>query len=257
MPAKSSHADRRFFVPDLGAPGEEATLTGDEAHHLARVLRLGPGDRVSVFDGRGRECLAEVARVGRGHVTLKVLDALTPAAEPRVPFSVVQGMLKGAAMDDVVRDATMVGAGSIVPVISRHVVVPGASRATSAAHERWRRISIASAKQCRRAIVPDICAPRPFADWLAAPDRQLNLIFVEPGAGVPAITIRRLSEREPPRNASLVIGPEGGWDREELDEALAAGCIAVTLGSLTLRAHTMALAAGVLFRSLWVEEYEQ
>ena len=234
-----------------------ATLIGDEAHHLARVLRLGPGDRVTVFDGRGRECLAQVARVARSQVTLRVLEALTPAAEPRVPFSVVQAALKGSAMDDVVRDATMVGATTIVPVISRHVVVPSASLSNRATQERWRRISIASAKQCRRAVVPDICAPRRFAEWLATPGRELSLIFVEPGADVPAVAIRRVSKREPPQDAALVIGPEGGWDREEIDQALAAGCVPVTLGSLTLRAHTMALAAGVLFRSLWVEEYEQ
>ena len=191
--------------------------------------------------------------MARTQVTLTVVEARTPAAEPHVPFSIVQAVLKGAAMDDVVRDATMVGASAIVPVVTSHVAVRSGSRSGAAAVERWRRIAVASAKQCRRAVVPDIQAPLPLAAWLASGTPEMRLMLVEPSAPVTAIPFRRLMERKPPGDAALVIGPEGGWDRMEIEQALAAGCVPVTLGSLTLRAHTVALAAGVLFRSVWDE----
>ena len=115
MRTKHFHADRRFLVRTLGAAGDEAVLDADEAHHLSRVLRLGPGDHVAVFDGRGREFLARVSHAGRTRATVTLVDPIVPAAEPRVPFAIAQAILKGSAMDDAVRDATMIGASKCSP----------------------------------------------------------------------------------------------------------------------------------------------
>jgi 16S rRNA (uracil1498-N3)-methyltransferase len=251
MRSKSSHADRRFLAAELGGPGQQAVLAADEAHHLTRVLRLGPGDRVAVFDGRGREFIAQVVRASRDGVVVTLLEPVEPAAEPRVPFSVVQAVLKGPAMEGVVRDATMVGAGAIEPVISSHVVVKASIVSRAGTLERWRRIALTSAKQCRRAVIPEVRAPRPFTDWLASAGHELRLILVEPSAETATLSFRKLMERRAPASAALIVGPEGGWDRQEIEAALASGCVPVSLGTLTLRADAVALAAGAVFRSVW------
>jgi 16S rRNA (uracil1498-N3)-methyltransferase len=252
MPPRIAREDCRFLVSALGGPGDEAELPPGEAHHLTRVLRLGPGDRVALFDGRGRECLAEVASVVRSTVRLRVIAALEPAAEPRVPFALVQAVLKGPAMEHAVRDAVMIGAASIVPIVSSHVAVKSAILARPETLDRWRRIALASTRQCRRAVLPPIEPPVAFDAWLGAARHELRLILVEPSsADAHVVSCRALLGRQPPASAAILIGPEGGWTREEVRAAVSAGCTAVSLGSLTLRAETMALAAGAIFRFLW------
>lgn len=226
-------------------------LGPDEAHHLARVLRLRQGDRVSVFDGAGREFLAEVSSAARSNATVILREPVEPAPEPRVPFSIVQSVLKGPAMDDVVRDATMIGASSIEPIVTAHVAVKATLIARTATTERWRRIALASTRQCRRAVLPIVREPSEFGDWLAGAGHAMKLMLVEPSADTCAVSFRRLMAQPPPASAALIVGPEGGWAGEELEVAVSAGCLPVTLGALTLRADAVALAAGCLFRFLW------
>lgn len=251
MRKKTLHAERRFHVPQLGGPGEEAALGPEETHHLTRVLRLGPGERVSVFDGAGREFLAEVSRAARVTATVILLEPIVPAAEPRVPFSLVQGVLKGPAMDEAVRDATMIGAASIEPIVTARVAVKASFISKAETTDRWRRVALASVRQCRRAVLPIVRDPIRFSEWLASARHAMKLILVEPSADMPAVSFRALMTRPAPPSAALIVGPEGGWAGEEIEAAVAAGCLPVTLGGLTLRADAVGLAAGCLFRFLW------
>jgi 16S rRNA (uracil1498-N3)-methyltransferase len=246
----------RFLAPDLDPSRGEAKLPDDEAQHLVRVLRMRRGDEVEVFDGRGCGFLARVASIEGRSVTVTLERRLDPEPEPLVPFAYAQSILKGPKMDDVVRDATMLGARAIIPLVSKHVAVaPGAIERGRPA-ERWRRVALAAAKQCRRTTLPEIADPQIFGTWLrTSPQDDLRLLFVEPAAssgGV--ITIRSLLARPRPASATLVAGPEGGWSEEELRSATEAGYQAVTLGPLTLRADAMAVAAIAVFRVLWDEE---
>lgn len=251
MRKKTLHADRRFLVPHLGGPGEEAPLGPDETHHLTRVLRLRPGDRVSVFDGAGREFLAEVSSAARSSARVRLLEPSAPAAEPRVPFSLVQGVLKGQAMDEAVRDATMIGAASIEPIVTARVAVKASLITKAETIDRWRRVALASVRQCRRAVLPIVREPIEFSEWLASARHAMKLILVEPSADATPMSFRSLMTRPAPSSAALIVGPEGGWAGEEIDAAAAAGCLPLTLGTLTLRADAVALAAGCLFRFLW------
>ena len=108
----------RFFAPALDPGDDIVTLPKDEAEHLTRVLRLGVGDTVSVFDGRGREFLARIVSATRRDVRVQVIARVEPPPEPRVALTVVQAALKADKMDDVVRDAVMLGVTSIRPVVS-------------------------------------------------------------------------------------------------------------------------------------------
>lgn len=222
----------------------ETALPADEAIHLTRVLRLNPGDDVAVFDGRGHEFRARVVNAARNKVTVELLEAIAPAPEGRVPITLVQAVLKGDKMDAVVRDATMMGVAAIEPVITERTI----ARVPRAENDRWTRVSIASAKQCRRAVVPAIGAARPFEQWLASSAHGLRLMLVEPAASTGETGSLRLLENHAAGSLALIVGPEGGWTAEEKARAEQAGCLSVTLGGLTLRADAVAVAALAIAR---------
>ena len=237
----------RFFAPDLSAE-HEFFLPADEAHHLTRVLRLRAGGEIAAFDGRGREYRARIESAARDRVLLRTLEPLPVPAPPRVAVTLVQAVLKGRSMDDVVRDATMMGVASIVPVLTEHTDVKPAVVMRQGTVERWERIALASVKQCRRATVPVIAMPRPFDDVVGTLGAPLKLLLAEPSLGVGTRTLREAFAGGIPDRMEVMVGPEGGWSAAEVAAAVAAGCLPVSLGTLTIRAESMAVAAlaGVL-----------
>jgi 16S rRNA (uracil1498-N3)-methyltransferase len=243
----------RFLAPDLDPASSQARLPPEESRHLTRVLRLTAGAIVGVFDGRGREFLARVTDARDAGVTLALLEPVEPAPESVVPFTLVQAMLKGHAMDDIVRDATMMGAAAIQPVMTQHAVVKAAPASRGASVQRWRRIAIASAKQSRRATIPDVLEPSALDSALSAGASALVLFFVEPSAGRAARSLGSFVGSAPPDRAALVVGPEGGWAAAEIDLAERRGAALVTLGHLTLRAEAVPMATMAVFRMLWEE----
>jgi 16S rRNA (uracil1498-N3)-methyltransferase len=239
----------RFYTPDLDPESGSARLRPDEAHHLTRVLRLVAGDIVTVFDGRGVEWRARVARASRETVTLTLLDPVA-ARVPAVAITLVQAVIKGDAMEDVVRDSTMIGIAAIQPVISERTAVK--RRALASAYERWGRIALSSAKQCGTARLPEIFEPVQFDEWLPSRLQEHSYLLVEPGASLPEVaTVRQLAMVPAPSSARLLVGPEGGWTESERDAAITAAAIPLSLGPLTLRADAVALAAGAALLAAW------
>jgi 16S rRNA (uracil1498-N3)-methyltransferase len=236
----------RFFAPDFRPDAPDVTLGTDESHHLTRVLRLRVGDEVSIFDGRGHECAARVDVIGPKTATLTILRAVPSPPPPPVPLVLVQAVLKGNKMDDVVRDATMVGVAVIVPLVTERSLMSVSTLTKGRAVDRWTRIAIASAKQCGRAHLPVIEQPLSFDAWLTTPFEGQRLMFAEPGSEPRPQTLHEVLTRSTPAAIACVIGPEGGWSGAEREQASAAGCIAVTLGSMTLRADAAGLVAAAV-----------
>jgi 16S rRNA (uracil1498-N3)-methyltransferase len=241
----------RFFAPSLDAGDETVVLPKSEAEHLTRVLRLGVGDTVSVFDGRGQEFLARVAAVLRREVSVQLLSRVTPPPEAIVPITLVQAVLKGEKMDDVVRDAVMLGVAAVQPVVTRRTDVTVAALLRGDRVERWRRVALASAKQSRRAVVPEIRTPLAFDTFLGEPPASCALMLVEPGAGDASEPVSALKNEPPPADASVWIGPEGGWDDGERAGARARGARLISLGGRTLRADAVPVAAVSILGFLW------
>src|SRR5262245_57430892 len=241
----------RFFAPALDPGDEFVTLPRDEAEHLTRVLRVGVGDTVAVFDGRGREFLAKVAAAMRRDVRVQLVSRVEPAAEAAVPITLVQAVLKGDKMDEVVRDAVMLGVAAVQPIVTKRTETTVASLLRSARVDRWRRIAIASVKQSRRAVVPPIQMPLTLGSALDEPAASLRLMLVEPGAAAGVERLSVLQTLPPPRDASVLIGPEGGWTEEECATARHLGVRLVTLGHRTLRADAVAVAAISVLQFLW------
>jgi 16S rRNA (uracil1498-N3)-methyltransferase len=235
------------FLAAIDPASGTARLSEEESRHLSQVLRLRVGDDVAVFDGAGREFRARVEQIARDGAAVRVLEELAAAPEPAVRVTLAQAALKGERMDDVVRDATMMGVAAIEPLVTEHTVAPlKAGRAP----ERWRRIALASAKQCRRAVLPRVGGGTAFADWIARDRSSLRVMLVEPSAGVeghPASTLQGAR----PADAAILIGPEGGWSSGEVNAAVAAGYVPITLGRRTLRADAMPIVALGVLLYLW------
>ena len=241
----------RFYAPDFPRDGEFA-LPVDEGRHLARVLRMKPGDTIAVFDGRGREAVARVRSISSRRVYVSVVGTRTAAAEPVLPITLGQALLKSDKMDGVIRDAVMLGATAIQPFLTRRTDVPKAAVKTGVRHERWERTAIASAKQCGRAVVPPVLETVELEQLLTSDRGALRLMFVEPGGGeTAAVRELRTLEAEHPQAVVVLIGPEGGWERGEIDAAAAAGVTLVTFGPRVLRADAAGAAALALLRYIW------
>jgi 16S rRNA (uracil1498-N3)-methyltransferase len=237
----------RFLAESIDVDGRTARLSDEETRHLSQVLRLRAGDEIAVFDGKGMQFQARVERVAREGADLRLLDRLPAADEPAVRITLAQAAIKGDKMDDVVRDATMMGVAAIEPLVTAHTAAhlkPGASP------DRWRRIAIASAKQSRRAVVPAIGSGLSVEDWLARDRSERRLLLVEPSAAGQSQSLSELSGAVP-ASASLMVGPEGGWSAAEIAAARQAGYAPVTLGRRTLRADAVPIVAIGVLQYVW------
>ena len=245
----------RFYAPDAIRSGIVVALPDDEARHLMRVLRLTSGSAIHVFDGRGHEFDAIVEKAGRRDVLVAVGRSREPVArEPRVAVTLAQAVLKGDKMDDIVRDAVMMGVAAIQPLVTMRTEVALTTLERGNRTERWHRIAVASAKQSGRATVPAILTPRTFETVPAAlGDMTLpgpGLMLIEPGSSDEALSLSDLEGV--PKETTVLIGPEGGWAGEEIRLASRA-CRLVTLRAPTLRADAMPLIALTALFTAWGE----
>ena len=240
----------RVYAPALRPDTSSLDLPPDEAAHLARVLRVRPGAVVRVFNGRGFECEASVTHVAKRSVTVAVQHAVSAAAECRIRVTLAQAVLKGDKIDDVIRDAVMLGVAAVQPIITERTDVPGTAFARGGRVERWRRIAVSSATQCGRAVVPEVHAPVTLAACLAHDRSDVRVWLTEPAAGEGS-GLDALRTRPAVSSALVLVGPEGGWANDEVAGAARSGAIAVTLGRRTLRADAAALVALSVLLYLW------
>jgi 16S rRNA (uracil1498-N3)-methyltransferase len=245
----------RFFVPGTYGSGDQIDLPEDEAQHLTRVLRLRDGAALRVFDGRGHEFMATVASATKSAVRVQIGEPCQSAMEARVAITVAPAVLKGDKMDDVVRDAVMIGAAAIQPIVTARTEVTLSGLARAHRRERWSRVAASSAKQCGRAVVPPVADPIAF-DVLIDALRQLSLpqpalMLVEPSSERDALSLAELDSGIP-REATIVIGPEGGWTSDEVERGSTA-CRLVRLGDRTLRADAMTTVAMAALFAVWRE----
>jgi 16S rRNA (uracil1498-N3)-methyltransferase len=241
----------RFFAPALDPGDETVALPRAEGEHLARVLRIGVGDTVAVFDGRGHEWLARVASILRRDVRVQLVKRAEPATEAAVALTLAQAVLKTDRMDDVVRDAVMLGVSAIQPIVTKRTEVTVAALMRGSRVERWRRVALSSVKQSRRAVLPEVRMPMTLDTLLGEPAQALRLMLVEPAAASDAGSLAAVHQSPPPPDALLMVGPEGGWTPEECAAAAAHGTRLVTLGNRTLRADAVPVAAISVLQFLW------
>ena len=178
----------RFHAPGVAVADGDWPLPEEEGRHATRVLRVRDGQMVRVFDGRGHEFEAVVVRIRGALVDVRVSKEVAPSAsETRTTVTLAQSVLKGEKMDGVVRDAVMLGVAVVAPLVTTRSEVSLATLARGHRRERWERVAVASAKQCGRAVVPTVCEPVDFTDFLAGIARSGGdtvLMLVEPSVGM-------------------------------------------------------------------------
>ena len=241
----------RFFAPSLDVGDETVVLPKDEAEHLRRVLRLGVGDTVSVFDGRGHEFSGRVIVALPRETRVQLTTRIEPPAEAAVQITLVQAVLKGDKMDEIVRDAVMLGVRAIQPLVTRRTETTVATLMRAAKIERWRRVAVASVKQSKRALVPDIRTPLNFENCLEETSPGLQIMLVEPEAHADVEPLAALRSEPVPQTATIWIGPEGGWDEREWKLARDRSVRLMSLGRRTLRADAVPVAIMSILSFLW------
>jgi len=227
---------RIHFDRPLSA-GAIVSLSESAATHVSRVLRLGPGDELTLFDGQGGEYPAKIVDARGIVVRVQAGECRTVDRESPLHLALVQGISRGERMDWVVQKATELGAAEIIPVLTERSVVKLNPSQAERKRDHWLGIAIAACEQCGRNRVPVIRAPADFSAWLAA----------EPAAGVRILLDASGSDAphalKQTGRVTLLIGPEGGLGNAERAAALSAGFQAMRLGPRILRTETAAIAA--------------
>jgi 16S rRNA (uracil1498-N3)-methyltransferase len=227
----------RVYVDAALAPGARIELPAAAGVHLAKVLRVRSGDELVLFSGDGREFPASVESVRGSKVAVAIGEARTVDRESPIALTLVQCLARADRMDLIVQKATELGVTRIVPVQSRRGVVrlDAAQAAAKAAH--WRAVAVSACEQCGRNRLPGIEAPRRLIDYLAELPVGGVRLLLAPDAPAARATHEVGSE------AAVAIGPEGGFDDEELEAFRLAGFRTMSLGPRVLRTETAALAA--------------
>ena len=229
----------RFFIPQLY--NEEMSITGVDAKHIGKVLRMQPGDKLQIVSDDGVSALAEVTAISETTVTVRCLEVLAESHEPAVKITLAQGLAKGEKMDFIIQKAVELGAYSIVPVAMEHSVVRLDGAKADKKVERWQKIAEAAAKQSKRDIIPQVQAVQSVSQMLANNNCKTKIIAYECEDRMSLKTALR--EAGQLDDLLLIIGPEGGISEGELAKTREAGAVPVSLGRRILRAETAGLVA--------------
>jgi 16S rRNA (uracil1498-N3)-methyltransferase len=237
---------RRFAIaPDRIVDGR-VTFDSLESRHLTRALRLKPGDTVIASDGAGHDYTVRLDAVGP-RATGTVLGVNARGVESPLAITLVQGIPKGDKMEAIVRAATELGVVRVLPAITARTVVRLSGAGAAERAERWRRVAREAAKQCGRAVVPDVTVPAPLSACLAAArDSDLAVCLWE-GDAPPLASTCDAAER--PLRAAVLVGPEGGLETAEVDAARRAGWRVASLGARVLRTETASPAIIAVLQS--------
>ncbi len=234
----------RFHLPPDQCHGPTLVLSGGEAHHASRVLRVEPGERVTVLDGAGGEFHCEVSSADRRTVELHVLDqTIHPPA--RCQFTLLQAIPKGKILESIIEKATELGVHRIVPLLTERVTARLDDDSVAQKGTKWQHVAIEASKQCGAAWLPKVEAPVALKEFLARKEMfELALVGALQGDARHPQEFLREFESGQGRQARAVavwIGPEGDFTLAELQAIRSAGAKPITLGKLVLRVETAAI----------------
>ncbi len=252
----------RFFVPAEAIRGGTATLSGALVHQIKNVLRLRPGDRVTLLDNSGWHYVVEITGLDQQQLVGAVRGKALGTTEPRTKITVYQGLLRGAQFEFVLQKATEIGVSAFAPAICQRCVVANIGEVNANKLARWERIVTEAAEQSGRGKVPVLRPAVMFqqaveqvrgvslllwededsASLREALRREANLIALQGMNGSHSPSVRELGPSRP-FSVNLFVGPEGGFAPEEVAMSRSYGITTVTLGPRLLRAETAAVAA--------------
>jgi 16S rRNA (uracil1498-N3)-methyltransferase len=236
----------RFHCPFPLAPGAVVELPPEAAHHAVRVLRLGVGDEIGLFDGRGGEWRGRLLRVGK-QVAVALESFIDEEREPPLAVTIAQALPAADKMDWVVQKGVELGAAAFRPLAARRSLIRLSGERMERRVQHWQSVAVAACEQCGRNRVPPVAPLVDLPQFLGETrvENGLHLVLAPGGsqrlAGLP----------RPAAQVTLLVGPEGGFEDAELVAALSAGFRAVSLGPRVLRTETAGLAALAAMMALW------
>ena len=227
----------RFFVAKEYIKEENIIISGADAHHIARSLRMAEGDEVTLCDGEGMEYQCILSRIRDEECIAEIRESCPSVSESPTEINLFMAYPKGDKLETVIQKAVELGAHRIVPFeSSRCIKRPKAEKAEKQT-ARLQRIAEEAAKQCGRARIPSVTQPMSFKEMInEASLSELSLLCYENEGGK---SIKdALTGRAMPKSISVIVGSEGGFSPEEVNMATESGCVSVTLGRRILRCET-------------------
>ena len=244
----------RFFVNPEDIAEKYIYLSDKtDLHHMKKVLRLRVGDEVDISDGEAWEYRTKIEEIGDDEAVLLIEDKQKFAREPELIVTLYQGIPKGSKMEEIIQKSVELGVHDIVPVFMERTVVVDKGNMDKKV-QRWQKIADEAVKQCKRGIIPEVKKPVKFAEAVCRMDEHDLVVF--PYENEDGRTIKDCLQacfEKKPKTVAVIIGPEGGFDRSELDEAVNAGCEIITLGKRILRTET----AGMMLLSVLMYNMEE
>ncbi|MDD6396526.1 MAG: 16S rRNA (uracil(1498)-N(3))-methyltransferase [Firmicutes bacterium] len=231
----------RFFIENVS--GDFITISGQDASHIVKSLRMKPGDSLTVCGGQGVDFICEIAEITDNSVLLKVIDKVDTDSEPSVRITLYQGYPKGDKLELIIEKSIELGVNRIVPVLMQRSVSRPDTKSAVKKHERHQKLALSAAKQCGRGIIPEVGQMISFRQMTAElAGHQAVIFFYECGGEPLSAVIEKITSRQI-TDIAIVIGPEGGFDPVEADALKESGAMTATLGKRILRTETAPLAA--------------
>ena len=243
---------QHFFVIPEQVGETEIYVTGQDVNHMKNVLRMKIGEQVEISDGNNKKYLCEVSASEEEQAVLRILEIREADTELKSRLYLFQGLPKNDKMELIVQKAVELGAYEVIPVSMKRCVVKLDAKKAAKKVERWNSISESAAKQAGRSIIPKVSDIVSYREALERAE-QLDVVLVpyELEEGM-AETKKLLHQIQPGQSVGIFIGPEGGFEREEVEQAIEAGAHPVTLGRRILRTET----AGFTMLSILMFELE-
>lgn len=234
----------RFYLPPEKCRGDTLRLDGREAHHALHVLRLKPGERVTVLDGAGSQFLCAVDHTAKDSLTLAAQEKKSTPAPP-APITLLVAVPKGKIIEGIIQKAVELGTYRVVPLLTERVVTQLDDEGAESKREKWQQVAIEAIKQCGAAWLPKVEAPQTVSEILARGEK-MELQFIgslQTARRHPRGWFQEFQRQHKrlPHSVGVWIGPEGDFTLAELQAIEAAGARPITLGDLTLRVETAAI----------------
>ncbi len=235
----------RFFLPIPLERDQNMTLDRDLSHQISRVLRLQKSDQIFLFNNSGNEYTGHIMDVERNVVNIRIVAVSDHDVESPCKIHLGQVIGKGEKMDLVIQKATELGITSITPLFSEHSVVKYVADRSDNKLEHWQRVAISASAQSWRTIVPTINPPQKLFDWMASTTSTHKLILH------PDATAKRLRDLQITNEATVLIGPEGGFSSNEIEFAINKEFTPVSLGPRILRTETAGMVTVAILQAMY------
>ncbi|EPJ46410.1 MAG: 16S ribosomal RNA methyltransferase RsmE [Osedax symbiont Rs1] len=234
----------RFYQDTAISIDTQLALDSDAVQHIARVLRMKPGDNILLFNGDGNEYQATLSKVEKRAVSAEITASTSPSRSSRLKIDIGQSISRGDRMDFAVQKSTELGMRSLTPLISERTEVKLKADRLTKKQQQWQQLAISACEQSLRTDVPTINSALAISQWIKDCDTDLKLVLHHH-------TDRRLAEFDQPATVALLIGPEGGLTEAEVQLAIDNGFHPVALGPRVMRTETAPIAAQAILQYLW------